>query len=120
MMTVFESIRQHLWERVIGGYFPDTKPDLSSLQQTEWDDQFVTLMRNRKIAAAIRYGLRRDRQAKPYDLITAIEKHLAAYLLDSNTEHMVDIANYALEEFSYHPDRFNPTDEHSLRANRLS
>lgn len=90
------------------------KPDLESLQRTEWSERFVTHMKNRLIMGGIRYGLLHGCKKKQFDRIASIKERLEAYTLDGNMEHLVDAANLCLLEFEEgnQPNRhFTPLDD---------
>ena len=91
-----------LWRDLAG--LPPVKPvpvlpSLSELRKSEWSPKFETLMRNRLIMGAIRYGLLHDKEKKRYDRIQSIQKRLDLYKVDGNLEHLVDSANLCLMEF---------------------
>lgn len=98
MKTITEHIRDHLLE--CAGVYQATKaPSLESLRKTEWSKTFETLMRNRLIMGALRYGLLKTPGKKKYNRIDSIRQRLDLYDQDGNAEHLVDIANLCLLEF---------------------
>lgn len=93
---------------------PARLPDLDVLRQTEFNHRFVSLMQNRLIMGAFRYGRFSPIKAD-YDLLGGIAKKLRDYGETGNTEALVDVANYALLEFSFphHPEaHFRAMDDH--------
>ena len=69
------------------------------LLQTEWSIDFETLMRNRLILGAFRYGRLNSPNKPKYNRIGSILTRLDAYVLTGNKENLVDIANLCLCEF---------------------
>jgi hypothetical protein len=99
MIHVHDIIRARLY--AASGLVPRRSEPLtlSDLQRTEWSKSFETLMRNRLIQGALRYG-RIHAPGKPtYDRTAAISKRLVQYTNTGNLEFLVDIANLALLEF---------------------
>lgn len=101
---------KNLWRRSAG--LPELEPQaaipsLEKLRTTEWSPRFETLMRNRLIVGAIRYGKINDWNKPEYDRVQGIYKRLCEYALTGNLENLVDIANLALVEFEEgrHPKR---------------
>lgn len=89
MKTITEQIRDHLLRPL----------SLNQLQSTEWSSLFETLMRNRLIMGAYRYG-RMGVKGKPqYDRVQAIRRCIRDYNETGNLECLVDVANLALVEF---------------------
>lgn len=85
-------------------------PDTTLLRVSEWSQTFETLMRNRLILGAIRYG-RLGSEGKPkYDRITRAAQELELYRKDRNAEHLVDVANMMLLEFEEGDNVFKPLD----------
>jgi len=104
MKSIFEYLREDLL--LNAGIVPET-PDYLALQRSEWSQEFETLMRNRLILGALRYG-RLGAQGKPqYDRTGGIKDKLEQYETSGNLECLVDIANIALCEFveGQHPSR---------------
>lgn len=78
------------------------------LYKTEWSSEFESLMRNRLIMGAFRYGrINHNRKAnKPkYDRVESMIKRLQKYQETGNKEYLVDVANLSLLEFveCHHP-----------------
>jgi len=78
---------------------------LESLKQSEWSVDFETLMRNRLIIGAIRYGKIKAVGKPKYDRIGSMIKRLSKYQESGNKEFLVDVANLCLLEFveCHHP-----------------
>ena len=96
------------WRRLAGypeeEYQEPDKIDLSSLRESEWDAEFESLMRNRLVMGALRYGkIVRDpkelEKKPPYNRIASIKKRLDIYSETGNKEYLVDCANLCLMEF---------------------
>ena len=94
-------------------------PDLA---ESEWSDRFETLMRNRLIMGAYRYGTMREQEAKAeYNYAKEADRRMKIYLETGNTEYLVDAANLCLLEFeigSKHPNKhFESVDDgtHSVK-----
>ena len=107
MMTVNEHIRRHLLRDIEGG-------SLEELQESEWSPSFESMMRNRLIIGAMRYGRLSMPGKKDWDRIGSIKTRVDAYIKTGNLEHLVDIANLCLCEFveGRHPKRhFHSTDD---------
>lgn len=120
-MTNFDMMRERLLRRAgIDLPTPPFKPsDLATLQKTEWSDLFETLMRNRLLMGAFRYGTmeekRRNATKNRWDLLGAIKAKCELYEETGNTEYLVDMANYCLLAFEFdpHPKKhFSALDDH--------
>jgi hypothetical protein len=98
------------------------RPDLEDLRRTQWNDRFEALMRNRLVMGAFRYGTFQEQGACRHYNPAAIQRHLAAYVETGNAEHLVDIANLALVEFTapshqrFHFLSLDDGDHHSRRV----
>ena len=118
MLTVFDHLRDHLLDSLGYAKPADRMPDLPVLQDTEWPAAaraFVTGMQNRVLLAGFRYGRFADPEKSKYDFLKGMEKKLAAYKRTGNTEHLFDLANYAMLEWIWpsHPDaHFRAEDDH--------
>ena len=107
---------KNLWRWKCG--LPETntpKPvKIADLQKSEWNHYFEKLMRNRLILGALRYG-RLLAPGKPkYDRVGAMINRLNQYRQTGNKEHLVDVANLSLLEFTecHHPrQHFSPIDD---------
>jgi len=73
--------------------------NLEELRRTEWSKEFETLMRNRLVMGALRYGRLGAKDKPKYDRVNEIKKRLKKYENSGNLEYLVDIANMALIEF---------------------
>lgn len=114
----------HAWRTLAGrhaGVETAPAPSLPELFQAEWSVEFETLMRNRLVFGALRYG-RLGAPGKPrYDRVASVRRRLAAYTATGNQEHLVDAAALLLVEFveGAHPLRhWGPSDdgEHTQEA----
>ncbi len=72
---------------------------LNELRQTEWSDQFETLMRNRLVLGAIRYGKFKQLGKPLYDHVPSMLKRLMLYQQTGNMEHLIDVANLCMCEY---------------------
>ena len=81
------------------------KINLDNLKNSEWSVDFETLMRNRLIMGAIRYGRIGEINKPKYDRIGSMIKRLDKYKVTGNKEFLVDVANLCLLEFveCHHP-----------------
>lgn len=93
-----KTITEHIRDNLLLGLFHKSKPVLEELKKTEWNSEFETLMRNRLIMGALRYGLLKENIS--YDSITSIRQRLDLLEVDGNGEHLVDIANLCLVMFT--------------------
>ena len=109
--TVTNHIRTHLLG--MAGVF-DKKHlpnDLTNMPQAE---EFFSLMRNRLVQGAFRYGLLGDICKPTYDRLGSLINRIGNYRETGNLEHLVDAANCLLLEFveGNHPKRhFNAEDD---------
>ena len=98
---VHDQIREHAL--MTAGVFDARRlPDLESLRETEWNSEFETLMRNRLVMGAFRYGLFAMKLAgnHGWDLIGYLQSKLDHYKATGDMEDLVDVANMALLEFT--------------------
>lgn len=88
-------------------------PALSEIFKMQWNVEFEKLMRNRMAMGFFRYGSLQAQIGKhPYDNVGSMIRRLLLYIEDSNREHLVDVANLALVEFTVHPEKpFKPADD---------
>jgi hypothetical protein len=101
-------LREHiLWRAGLG-----PAVDLDERYRSQWNAAFERLMRNRLVLGSMRYG---DLwTGATYDCVAAIRKHLDLYSQTGNLEHLVDLANIAMVEFTRpaHSDwHFRATDD---------
>lgn len=77
------------------------------LSKTEWSPKFETLMRNRLVMGAIRYGRLKSKNKAQYERISSMIRRLELYAQTGNDEYLVDVANMALLEFEEgtHPNK---------------
>ena len=94
-MTVTELIRARPLSSM-----PRPKPNLDSLRATERNPEFERLRSNRMVMGALRYGLLGEEGKPQYDRIACMVRRLNAYKKDRNAEHLVDVANLAMLEFT--------------------
>ena len=89
---------------------------LEHLRIHQWNDQFITLMRNRLLFGAYRYGEFAKQDIYATDVVNSAIERLKAYQKPEggNAEHLVDAANCCLVEFNHqrHPKfHFEATDD---------
>lgn len=96
MQTIFEHIREHL---EIRAKLRPPVDNLSRYYESEWSKKFETLMRNRLVMGAMRYGPIHNGMKTDYDRVKGMRKRLDQYADTGNTECLVDVANLALLEF---------------------
>ena len=91
----------NLWRWKCGLQESEHSPisSLDELKQSEWDDVFEQLMRNRLIMGAIRYGRIRAKGKPKYDRVSSMIKRLRNYEESGNKEMLIDVANLCLLEF---------------------
>lgn len=76
------------------------RPSLEHLRLGQWNEDFEQLMRNRLVMGAFRYGTFEEQKHLRRDNVPSILKHAALYQQTGNAEHLVDVANLALVEFT--------------------
>jgi len=77
-----------------------TQPlNIEELKRTEWSVDFETLMRNRLIIGAFRYGRIGVKNKPKYDRVSSMISRLNKYKETWNKEFLVDVANLCLLEF---------------------
>lgn len=101
---VGDPLLMELWRRAAGlpeelPPLPQRMPPLSELRETEWSSLFETLMRNRLLMGAFRYGRLNAIGKTRWNRMARVITEAQAYLEDGNDERLVDIANMALLEF---------------------
>jgi hypothetical protein len=100
-MTNTEFLRRRLLEKAgLAPAGPSVASELfEEYLRTEWSPLFERRMREKLWQGAFRYG-RIGAPGKPqYDRVAEIKRRLAAYVLEGNTEFLVDAANLCLLEF---------------------
>lgn len=88
-----------------------TEPE--QILQRDFSEDFVQKMKNRIIVSHHKYGWVKDTYPELADAIAYLEERLALFKRTGNTEHLVDVANFAMIEFMYprHPNaHFKGTD----------
>lgn len=86
---------------------------MTEILKHEYSECFDTLRKNRVEVAYYKYGAARDNFGSGrVDAVKTLELCLEAFKKDGNTEHMVDIANYAMFRYMYPlpGESFTPTD----------
>lgn len=107
--TVREFLREYVERGIRIPKLPPkpTLPPLSELRKSEWNAHFETLMRNRLIMGAFRYGLFHSEEKGAYDCVGSMYRRILRYHETGNLEYLVDVANLAMIEFTEgrHPNR---------------
>ncbi len=85
--------------------------ELSTLEKSEWSNEFEKLMRNRLLVGSFRYGLLNAPGKPKYDCMESIRSRLDLYKKTKNKEHLVDIANLCLCEFEEGKGVFHSIDD---------
>lgn len=75
------------------------KPDLPTIIQTQWSDEFEKLMRDRLLMGAFRYGLFGEAGKPSFNSVESAISRLRKYVETGNKEHLVDAANLCLVEY---------------------
>jgi len=75
--------------------------DMNDLE-AEWAkfNAALELMKHRIMMGYVRYGPLGSDESKSYDGVASIMKRIAMFREDGNGEHLIDIANIALVEFT--------------------
>lgn len=89
------------WRRLAGRPIAATDLTLEELRRVQWSPEFETMMRNRLLMGAFRYGNMRDRKkaGSQFDNVKDAIRRLQEYERTGNVEFLVDVANLALVEF---------------------
>jgi hypothetical protein len=72
---------------------------LSELERSEWSTEFETLMRNRLLMGALRYGRLGREGKRKFNRVEDVIRRLMSYEETGNLEHLVDSANLLMAEF---------------------
>lgn len=86
---------------------------MTGILDREYCEQFDKLRKNRVEMSFYKYGPARENfGGGRVDAVKTLELCLEAFKKDGNTEHMVDIANYAMFRYMYPMpgESFTPTD----------
>lgn len=79
----------------------------------DFSDEFITKMQNAIVMSHFKYGWMSDTYPELAQAHKCIQERLNLYLITHNTEYLVDIANFAMIEYS-HPafkdSAYTPTD----------
>ncbi len=104
MKTVTMLLREHL--QGVVGVVDRVKP-YEEILKTEWNPLFEKLMRNRLVLGFFRYGEMHGTTKTTDDRIKYLAYKVSLYKDTGNLEHLVDLANVAMVEFSQgtHPNK---------------
>ncbi len=90
----------HLRDRIEGQVFGRQMPSLEELRRSQWSEEFETLMRNRLVMGAFRYGLLENQKGNvKWAMLPSIRRRLDLYEQTGNLETLVDVANLCMVEF---------------------
>lgn len=90
--------------------------DLEGIRHKDVSKKFLQGMANRMGVSHHKYGPAEDSYPHKVNAIECLKQRLDMYLQDGNTEHLIDVANFAMIEFMYpsHVDaHFEPQDSHT-------
>lgn len=96
-MSYGQFLLMNLWRRA--ARLPELEAPPRVEMSAQWSPEFESLMRNRLIVGAFRYGAIGSQGKKQYDRTGAIAKRIAEYERTGNLELLVDVANLALLEY---------------------
>lgn len=106
-----DPIREHLLA-IAGVYAHDTSKrlvDLPELREIQWNTRFFELCSNRMVLGAFRYGCltAQKRHGNRRRNVDSIIERAKLFLSTGNLEHLCDIANLAMVEYTIgkHPKR---------------
>lgn len=105
MKSTHDILRERL--ELAAGIFPPRKPapSLDEIYAMQWNAEFERKMRNRMAMGYFRYGALPSQIGRhKYDNLDSISRRVEAYKRDLNREHLVDIANLCLVEYTVHPE----------------
>lgn len=100
MTPLHRKLRKRLYEQA---GISDVReiPTVDELYRMQWNAEFEKLMRNRLAMGALRYGFLSEQIGRcKTDNITQIQMRLDNYVKTKNAECLIDIANFALVEFT--------------------
>ena len=76
--------------------------DLDEILKSEYSLEFDRLRKNRMVVSYFKYGVLKENYGqKLVNAVKNIEKRLELYRETGNTEHLVDVANFAMIEFMF-------------------
>lgn len=113
MKTITQHLRDHLLESRGVVDMELRAPPLEELKKSEWSSEFETLMRNRLIMGALRYGPIGGNKPT-YDHVRSAIVRLTKFIDTGNAEHLVDAANLCLvtfEEKAHNNFHFHSSDD---------
>ena len=118
---IHDILRERL--ETAAGIFPPcvAAPSLNEIFRIQWNRDFETKMRTRLAMGFFRYGALPAQIGKnKYDNIESVKRRIAAYEADHNREHLIDVANLCLVEFTVHPEYpFNPSDDGNIHTKKI-
>ncbi|QDT07787.1 hypothetical protein K227x_62150 [Rubripirellula lacrimiformis] len=86
---------------------------MTSVPKSEFNEEFVEMMRSRMLVSFHKYGPIRDAYPHKVDAIASLQTRLREYERTGNTEFLIDAANFAMIEFmcpSHDQSHFRATD----------
>lgn len=66
----------------------------------DFSEDFIQKMKNRIIVSHYKYGWMKDTYPELVDAVACLEQRLALFKETGNTEHLVDVANFAKTKFT--------------------
>jgi len=100
MKRVLDYIRDSMYKKK-GLFLPNSHKPLAKLRKIQWNTLFEKMCRNRLLIGAYRYGELHTESSKSCVSVEDIKKRLDLYTETGNLEYLVDVANYAMLEFTY-------------------
>lgn len=90
---------------------------LKKIEEVQWNNKFEELRKNRMIMGFFRYGPLRKQKGK-YDNIKSCIQRLKLYQKTGNTEHLVDVANICMCEFTngIHPNKHFKSEDDQIHT----
>ena len=67
-------------------------PNIADVLKTEFDEDFIKLMRNRMVVSFFKYGPLKDAYPDKVDAIETLKDRIDKYKADGNIEWLVDAA----------------------------
>lgn len=125
MKRINDHIRDRLLASVHDGPAGTKKEPIDELRETEWSDEFETLMRNRLLIGRYRYGSFSEQLkagGSDYDNVGSCIERLRLFQQTGNLEHLVDVANLCMKEFvcGKHPNRHFESSDDGVHVRKIN
>lgn len=88
--------------------------EADKILETEFNPQFVKGMKDRMIVSYYKYGAIIDAFPEKVNALASLQQRLRLYAETGNTEYLMDVANFAMIEFTlprHHQAHFEGTDD---------